>query len=103
MNISTDFPASAEAGSLWILAAQSDHEALLQLQGFLSANRDRAVWLEASDLRRPDTILFQLIAAARRDWSARGLSFRLTGFPDRLASLLPLLGLQPDLIGIEVH
>lgn len=103
MNSSTDSLSSAGPSCLWTLAAQSDHDALLQLQTFLAANRDRSVCLEAQALRRPDTILLQLIVAACRDWTARGLSFRLDGFPDRMMSLLPLLGLEPVVIGIEVR
>lgn len=103
MKSSTDSSSSPGPGSLWALAPQSDHETLLQLQSFLSENRDQAICLEACDLRRPDTLLLQLIAAAYRDWSARDLPFRLTNFPDSMMSLLPLLGLQPDMIGIEVH
>ena len=90
-------------GAPWTLAAQSDHTALQQLQAFLSVNRQHPVWIEAGGLRRPDTLLLQLLVAACRDWVARGLPFRLTGVPDRILSLLPLLGLQPDMIGAEAH
>lgn len=92
-----------QTGALWTLAAQSDHTALQQLQAFLLVNRHHPVRIEASDLRRPDTLLLQLLVAACRDWVARGLPFQLTGLPDRILSLLPPLGLRPDMIGAEAH
>lgn len=101
---STAQPCSpTEHGAVWTLAAQPDHAALLTLQSFLLANRERPVCISAGDLRRPDTLLLQLLVAACRDWVGRGLSFRLTDAPDRIVTLLPLLGLAPEMIGIEAR
>ena len=103
MNSSTDSFSSRRHGARWTLAAQSSREEILQLQTFLAARRDQPVSIVASKLRRADTILLQLFLSACRDWTARGLSFRLTGVNDGICSFLPLLGLQPDMIGIEVR
>lgn len=94
-------PTATEA--CWALSAQPDHEALLELQAFLAANRDEPICIEAEELRRPDTLLLQLLVAACRDWAARGLRFRVTGASDRVLSLLPLLGVEPHLIGLEAR
>ena len=97
-------PASLpQTGALWTLAAQSDHNALQEFQAFLLVNRQHPVRIEAGDLRRPDTLLLQLLVAACRDWVARGLPFQLTGLPNRILTLLPPLGLRPDMIGAEAH
>lgn len=103
MNISADPSVSRGPDAVWTLAAQCDQEALLQLQTFLSTHRDSAVCLEAGELKRPDTILLQILLSARRDWAARGVPFRTINLPDRLLSLLPHLGLEPDTLGIEAH
>ena len=92
-----------DRGAQWTLAAQPDHAACADLQAFRSAHRDGPVSLSAEALRRPHTPLFQLLVAARRDWAARGLPFRVTGMPARVTALLPLLGLAPDQIGIEAR
>lgn len=89
--------------AVWTLPSHGGHECLLQLQTFLLANRERPVRLVAVDMRRPDSLLVQLLVAARRDWERRGLPFRLTDAPDRIVSLLPVLGLAPDMIGIEAR
>lgn len=86
--------------AVWTLPSNGGHEGLLQLQTFLLANRERPVRLVAADMRRPDSLLMQLLVAARRDWERRGLPFRLTDAPDRIVLLLPLLGLAPDMIGM---
>lgn len=103
MNSSAQTCSPTDHGAVLTLAAQPDHEALLQLQTFLLANRERPVCLYAGDLRRPDTLLVQLLVAARRDWDRRGLSFRLTDAPERIVTLLPLLGIAPEMIGIEAR
>ena len=103
MNSSAEPSSLPQTGALWTLAAQADHNALQEFQAFLSVNRQHAVHIDASGLRRPDTLLLQLLVAACRDWVARGLPFRLTGVPDRILTLLPLLGLRPDMIGTEAH
>lgn len=89
--------------SQWSLAPQADIEELFRLQAFLASARERPVCLNAARLTRPDTLLVQLLVAARRDWAARGLSFTLIETPDRVVEALSLLGLGPDLIGIEAR
>lgn len=89
--------------TVWTLAAQADHEELARLQSFLLAHRGSPVRIDADALRRTDTLLLQLIVAACRDWRERGLSFRLADAPDRVTGMLPLLGLRPDMIGIEAR
>lgn len=103
MNSLTDPSSSYPDSALWTLTAQPGRHSLLLLQGFLSDHRQHPVRIEVGGLRRPDTLLLQLIAAACRDWAGRGLPFRLTGLPERLGTLLPILGLKPDMIGIEVR
>jgi anti-anti-sigma regulatory factor len=103
MNRSAEPCTPPDPVALWTLAAQPDHDALLQLQSFLAANRQRPVCIAAGDLRRPDTLLLQMLVSACRDWTARGLTFRLADAPQRIVALLPLLGLRPDMIGIEAR
>ena len=103
MNSSAEPSSLPQTGALWTLAAQADHNALQEFQAFLSQNRQHAVHIDASGLRRPDTLLLQLLVAACRDWVARGLPFQLTGLPNRILTLLPPLGLRPDMIGAEAH
>ena len=103
MTWSTESSSPTAADALWALPAQCDDGALLQLQTFLLAHRDRAICLDASDLRRLDTIILQIGVAACRDWSARGLPFRMVNLPDRLLSALPQLGLEPEALGIEAQ
>jgi anti-anti-sigma regulatory factor len=91
-----------EQSASWTLAAQSDRDGLMHLQTFLSAHRDQPVEIEGSALHRADTVLMQLLVSACRDWTARGIAFRLTGMPERVRQFLPLLGLTPEMIGIEV-
>ncbi len=103
MNSLTAPSSPTSAGASWALSAQPDHEALLELQAFLDANRNEPICIKADELRRPDTLLLQLLAAACRDWVARGLRFRVTGASGRVLSLLPLLGVEPHLIGLEAR
>lgn len=94
---------TSAAVAQWTLAPQADPDELFRLQAFLMTHRDRAIRIDAAALRRPDTLLLQLLIAACRDWAARGLPFQLADTPDRVTGLLPLLGLAPDLIGIEAR
>lgn len=92
-------PRSAPAE--WALAPQADHDELFRFQTFLLAYRDSPLRIDAAALRRPDTLVLQMLVAACRDWTARSLSFQVADMPERVVGVLPLLGLRPDMIGIE--
>lgn len=78
-----------------------DHDDLLHLQTFLSDNIGSAVVISATQVQRADTLLLQLLLAARSDWEQRQMSFTVVNLPEAVAAVLPLLGLQSNMIGLK--
>ena len=83
------------------LPETADHDDLLHLQAFLADNIGSAVVISATQVRRADTLLLQLLLAARRDWEQRKMSFSVVDLPEAVAVVLPVLGLLPDTIGLK--
>ena len=78
-----------------------DQDDLLHLQAFLADSIGSGVVISAARMRRADTLLLQLLLAARSDWEQRKMSFTVMDLPEAVAAVLPVLGLRPDMIGLK--
>lgn len=64
------------------------------LRMFLNENQHAAVKLDASQLRKLDTGLVELLLSATQSWARRGLSFQISGLGPLLIARLDLMGLR---------
>lgn len=83
------------------LPETADQDDLLHLQAFLADNIGSAVVISATQMRRADTLLLQLLLAARNDWEQRNISFSVVDLPKAVAAVLLVLGLRSDMIGLK--
>lgn len=71
------------------------------LQEFLKNNSGLPVAINATALRRFDTLVVQLLLVAARDWRRRGVGFTLTGLRPDLDDALRQIGVTDDLLDRE--
>ncbi|MGQ0609996.1 MAG: STAS domain-containing protein [Paracoccaceae bacterium] len=64
------------------------------LRTFLIENQHADVRLDASQLRKLDTGLVELLLSAAQSWAGRGLSLHLSGLGPLLIARLDLMGLR---------
>ena len=80
------------------LPARASPADLHALRDFLRSCSDEPITVSALRLRRLDTLTLQLLIAAAKSWTARGLRFEVTDISAEIGKVMGLLGVQPKML-----